>query len=355
MERKFCVFCGKQPIEKTKEHVLSNWLLEYTGNPKRIMKFHYFDRGNVIEKTMSFSDFTFPACNKCNNAFSKLEKSSKSAVNKLENNLGLNCYEMDKLFDWFDKVRIGLWLGIHFYFAGNNWGIIPNFYINQRVGTSDRALIIYRIESRNEHRLMFPGTNTPSFAHSPTCFALYINEIVLINISTDFLVSTRSGYPYPHKILWMSNGGIGVMPPIYFGKKKIESPILGMDFDKRCTVITQTIVKKYLYRLSEYYKGNDYMKQNKLSRGKMKPIMQIENHKPIILSEKEQQILCENKLDIQELLFLISKQVLIMQNELLQKTYIEGKKQNLNYEKMHSVKYNCIKFNNVLIKDLREK
>ena len=309
MERKICVFCGKHPKDKTKEHVLSNWLLEYTGNPNRSMRFHYLDRGKIIEKNMAFSDFTFPACNKCNNAFSKLEKSSKSAINKLSNNLGLNCYELDKLLDWFDKVRIGLWLGIHFCFAGNNWGIKPNFYINQKVGTSDRALIIYRIDSRNKHRLMFPGINTPSFAHSPTCFALYINEIVLINISTDFLVSKRSGYPFPEKLIWMGNGGIQVNTTGPSWEEKIESPILGFSYDRRCTVITQTIVKKYIYFLSKYYSNNHYMKQNKLSRGKMKPIMQIENQIPRIVNEVEQQLLCDKRIHIKELLLLIGKQV----------------------------------------------
>ena len=33
--KKICVFCGKKPIEKTNEHIIPLWLIEYTGDPKR--------------------------------------------------------------------------------------------------------------------------------------------------------------------------------------------------------------------------------------------------------------------------------------------------------------------------------
>ena len=36
---KFCVFCGKPPDGKTREHVVPYWLLEMTGDPTRVVAF----------------------------------------------------------------------------------------------------------------------------------------------------------------------------------------------------------------------------------------------------------------------------------------------------------------------------
>lgn len=34
-KEKFCVFCGKKPKNKTKEHILPKWLIKLTGKPNR--------------------------------------------------------------------------------------------------------------------------------------------------------------------------------------------------------------------------------------------------------------------------------------------------------------------------------
>ena len=32
---KFCVFCGKKPENKNKEHIIPQWLIKLTGDPNR--------------------------------------------------------------------------------------------------------------------------------------------------------------------------------------------------------------------------------------------------------------------------------------------------------------------------------
>jgi len=41
---KKCVFCGKNPISKTKEHIIPQWLIEYTGDPDRLMNLLFMIR-----------------------------------------------------------------------------------------------------------------------------------------------------------------------------------------------------------------------------------------------------------------------------------------------------------------------
>jgi len=37
MATKYCVFCGKPPSDKNKEHVLPHWLIKMTGDPNRVV------------------------------------------------------------------------------------------------------------------------------------------------------------------------------------------------------------------------------------------------------------------------------------------------------------------------------
>jgi hypothetical protein len=36
-DKRLCVFCGKTPNTKTREHVVPHWLLETTGDPNRVI------------------------------------------------------------------------------------------------------------------------------------------------------------------------------------------------------------------------------------------------------------------------------------------------------------------------------
>ncbi|MDD4876793.1 MAG: hypothetical protein PHQ86_06680, partial [Dehalococcoidales bacterium] len=142
---KVCVFCGERPESKTLEHVIPRWLIEITGDPKRSAHFgfHRSDGGKFSKRIYSFDSFKFPACDECNSYFSSLEGKTKGIVFRLLSEKPLSESELSTLLDWFDKVRIGLWLG-YMYLNNNDLGIEPHFYISNRIGLNDRMLLILK-------------------------------------------------------------------------------------------------------------------------------------------------------------------------------------------------------------------
>ncbi|WP_455289434.1 hypothetical protein [Vibrio parahaemolyticus] len=55
-KKKYCVFCGEEPQNKNKEHVLPQWLLKMTGAPKRVVNFGY-NYANEKEIKFDWSSF----------------------------------------------------------------------------------------------------------------------------------------------------------------------------------------------------------------------------------------------------------------------------------------------------------
>ena len=82
--RKVCIFCGRAPKDKNKEHVLPQWLLKITGKPTRSV---YLGRdwssSELTERFYSFQGFTFPACKSCNSAYSSLEHKAEVIVRRM--------------------------------------------------------------------------------------------------------------------------------------------------------------------------------------------------------------------------------------------------------------------------------
>ncbi len=198
---KSCVFCGEPPDNKTKEHVIPNWLIELTGDPKRIWNLgvRYGEEDEAKrERKFAADQFQFPACKACNDAYSDLEGRAKSYVTKLIAAEPLTAQQWDDLLDWFDKVRVGLWLGMRL-FSQELQLMPPKFHINQRIGRKDRCVLIYRINS-DHNRLIMHGGGDPLFLHWPSCFALTVNSLIFVNISIEYLLAARIGFPFPRKL-----------------------------------------------------------------------------------------------------------------------------------------------------------
>ena len=126
---KVCVFCGEAPQDKNKEHILPNWLIELTGDPKRVARFGIdFHKTPFAFREFAFDSLVFPACSNCNERFGKLEEVIKPIFVRLLAYLPLSSEELILLLDWLDKVRVGLWLG-YLYLDKNPLGIDPMFHI----------------------------------------------------------------------------------------------------------------------------------------------------------------------------------------------------------------------------------
>jgi hypothetical protein len=81
------VFCGLPPTEKTKEHVIPQWLLALTGDPNRTVTFGYNFRAKGKAPAINefaFDQFQFPACARCNGtAGAELEDRAQGVLGQL--------------------------------------------------------------------------------------------------------------------------------------------------------------------------------------------------------------------------------------------------------------------------------
>ncbi|KPK90056.1 hypothetical protein AMJ80_08925 [bacterium SM23_31] len=133
---KFCVFCGKNPTNKTNEHVIPDWLIKLTGDPKReIIAGINWDSGE--KRKLAFNKFVFPACNKCNGEFSEMENQASVIVKKILREESLSSIEFNTLLIWFDKIRIGSYLAVY-NFNKKHYPIKPSIFING-INKSDKV------------------------------------------------------------------------------------------------------------------------------------------------------------------------------------------------------------------------
>jgi hypothetical protein len=235
--RRFCIFCGNKPEDKNREHPIPQWLIDYTGKPSRTVKHgFYWSSGKVIE--YSWSNFTFPSCKLCNENYSSLEERAKKIITSICERKSLNPEDYIILLDWLDKVRIGVWLGVR-YLQGITY-LPRNFHINDRVGKKDRMVAIYPIGKQPEGLNIY-GHDTLLFNMQPSIFALRVNDILFLNISSDYIFSSRCGFPFPTKFSPSLDNGL-----VEVGKfkcsKKIKHPILSGLY-KPSVLIFQPIVQ----------------------------------------------------------------------------------------------------------------
>lgn len=240
---KFCVFCGLPPQDKNKEHILPQWLLSLTGDPKRTVTMLYdYHKGREI--SFSWSALVTPACEACNTKFSRMEASVKPVIEGLLERQSLTAAEYVLLLDWLDKVRIGLWLNYQLL-QGNLLGIKPSFHINDRVRKKDRFVAIYPL-SGNELGLNAFGTNTLAFQEAPSVFGLRVNNLLMINCSSDYIFSGRCGFPSPTYMGLMLDGeNAGCLELGRFRySKKTKTPLFRHKLAKPSIYLFQPIAQR---------------------------------------------------------------------------------------------------------------
>ncbi|MCO6451163.1 MAG: hypothetical protein J5I90_10295 [Caldilineales bacterium] len=351
--QRFCVFCGGVPKGKNNEHVVPRWLIEVTGNPKRPMQLGPFINQDEPFMQIAFDQFRFPACSNCNAAYAHLEGQARRVLEKLLELDIVSGQELDSLLNWFDKLRVGLWLGFHHLLDKNYWNITPNFHISDRIGTTDRVLMIYRT-TNSKSRLYLTGVNTPAFALSPTCFTLTVNNLVLTNLSADFLVSRRAGLPYPKSICLRENGLLDISNPLLPGEKRIANPIMGYNYDRRCTVVAQPIYRKYLEIMAESY-SSEYIVQSTLVDGRVRPIMQIEGEVMNFVGGGTLDWVPKHVHDSHTFYHTSAIQTFRLQNDMLQRVRICKDVPKDNRRAFNTNSRECIKVNTEIISWIKER
>jgi len=267
---KLCVFCGERPKSKSNEHVIPQWLIELTGNPKRIAFFGYKEwlNPNSNKRTFSFDSLKFPSCTSCNQRFSTLEASARLVISKILSEKSISAIDFNSLLDWLDKVRVGLWLGYQ-YLDRNPASITTRFHIMKRIGAHDRMLAIFKTDGLDK-QLNVTGCGLPSFCYTPSCFSLCINNFVIFNISFDFLFSRRIGFPYPSESFLVEDDSISDEPlPAYkftCGRNRLMLPLLRKRLRIKTTELYQPMYPHFMNdsKLKELYKTK-YVIDNSIS------------------------------------------------------------------------------------------
>ena len=297
--KKKCIFCGRLMTEKTKEHVVPKWLIEMTGDKNRIawfgidyskLYFNTIEGKDIQRRKYPFLQFTFPACKKCNESYgARLEGETKAILTKVLEEQKINTNEIVTLLDWFDKVRIGVWLG-YLYYNEQLEEFNPKFYISDRIGLKDRALFVYKCEDKIEG-INFIGPGGPLFSMIPSCFLFRINNYFFLNISTDFLLLEDLGFPYPETIS-IDEGGYQYSE-LTVGTGKVNQNILSRYRIKETSIaIFQPLFKQYedLCNLENMYVHNNSIEQSK-GRGcvyiKDRNIRKMESDEEYLLRPKE--------------------------------------------------------------------
>lgn len=240
---RYCVFCGDPPEKKNREHILPQWLLQLTGDPKRVVNFGTnFRDGRTIR--FDWLNFCVPACERCNTEYSDLEGRAKNYVLTILARGALSSVEYSDFMDWLDKVRIGIWIAYHFI-QGNPTNIQPSFHIKSRISQKDRMIAIYAIAGDGIGLNAF-GVESLVFHSQPSCFGLRINNILIINMSTDFLFSARCGFPYPKSCFTRLDGDDAYMMHTddYVITRRIKHPLIRKTILKPSIHLYQPIISK---------------------------------------------------------------------------------------------------------------
>lgn len=171
--RKNCIFCGSLPKNKTKEHILPQWLLKWTGDENRTWTYLPGLSPNGGDVAFSLNSLTFPACDLCNSEKSDFEAKAQAIIGKIDKRNAVSAEEAMLLLDWLDKIRIGLWLGYN-TLSQNAAKIDPRFYINERMRSKDRILAVYPYNGTPQIGMNVFGADTPIFFYQPSCFGIKI-------------------------------------------------------------------------------------------------------------------------------------------------------------------------------------
>lgn len=348
-----CIFCGGPPTDKTREHVIPRWLIEQTGDPNRRILLGPFTSQSLIRgrsdpfKSFSFESFSFPSCRACNARFADLEGRAKPAILALMDARPLSSSDFDVTLDWFDKVRVGLWLAYHYFLDRNYWGVQPHFFIADRLATSDRSLSIRRAQTY-EPGIRFAGVNTPAFAHTPSCFSLVINEWFLLNVSSHFLVSKAAGLPYPVVMEFGPDERIRTV--LKSGHEELRYPLLDLGSQPAGVVLGQPRIPgpQLMAGGEDLYEGT-YLSRITVTANRGKLLVQRDGAVTTLPDDAGTAWVPPTEGAFEEMLRANARETLLLQNALTQRLSLSPALSTEQRRFMETQNTNCIDANNQLL------
>lgn len=239
-----CVFCGKPPVKRNREHVIPEWLMKMTGKPNRKVR-QRFPGGKILREDLT--KYNFPACSLCNAHYGKtLETHMRPIFDRLLKGESVYHDELALMLDWLDKVRIGVWLGQ--MMRDDRVSVVPKFHIQQRIGTIDRMCLIARSSATHKGLTWGPGYD-PIFTLIPSFFCLAANEISIVSVSSVGIALKLLGYPYPAAMSAMHDG----RTECRFLRASDQPVSKRLTFvDSRFAIVTQAVLPDRLHDRNPY-------------------------------------------------------------------------------------------------------
>jgi hypothetical protein len=186
MSKRKCLFCGELFSDQKRnfEHVIPAWLVKEADLSKRTAPIDFPSK----QFNAAMSRIGGQACEACNSGSSDLESRARGAYVKVRDGIELSLPDGRALLDWLDKVRVGLWLWA-LDVGKDDHAIEPKFRINERMAHKDRILLATKYAAGAPMRGLAIWGASEYFVWSPSAIGFLINNIVLVSISSDFLVS----------------------------------------------------------------------------------------------------------------------------------------------------------------------
>jgi hypothetical protein len=175
----------------------------------------------------------------------------------------LTASELSDFLDWFDKVRVGLWLGMRLL-DKDIAEVEPNFHIKTRLGQFDRMLIVEKSDTVQQ-RLNIGGVETLSFALTPGAFLLIVNGYYFTNISGMFLCSRRLGFPFS-KTARLQPDREEVEVDLVEGRERIMSPVLRKRVAEKGRRFFQPMFKGGLMEGGTSVYHSDYVREHSIDQ-----------------------------------------------------------------------------------------
>lgn len=173
--------------------MVPRWLSRFAGNdhiPAVIRS-----RNGV--QNLKWSSLTIPACEVCNGVFGRLEDRAKSAFEEMKNGY-LRAHNLRVVLDYMDKMRVVFWL-YQLSICREEHKIRPNFYISDRIGSSDHLCYIFRLENDHSKGIAPIGDDTKTFLRGPSSFGFIVGNIALLSFSQNALLTDHFGMTLPLK------------------------------------------------------------------------------------------------------------------------------------------------------------
>ena len=155
-----------------------------------------------------WSSLILPACEECNSRYGEFEELAKPAFERLSEGY-LRSRDAQIILDYMDKTRVSVWLW-RLYWCKRDHAISRNFHVDDRVGSSDRVLLVGTYPVDDARGIAPIGYDTKCFLRCPSVIGLFVKNFFLLSISgagflTDHFSMTSATVP-----LWqLSEGQVG--------------------------------------------------------------------------------------------------------------------------------------------------